>query len=94
MKIITPKMPFIIKVVSIENFSFFPLQEYNQYRTDVDNLIWEKNKLSESLSSSVERYSVDDAHFDEEQPSPLQVCFMLLSIHYCFSRKVNHRHTS
>lgn len=50
-------------------------EAYNQYRADVSGLIWEKNRLSESLTSSVHDYGADDEPFDdlEEQPSPLRV---------------------
>ncbi|XP_068738312.1 myb-like protein X [Montipora capricornis] len=50
-------------------------EAYNQYRADVSDLIWQKNRLSESLTSSVENYGADDEPFDdlEEQPSPLRV---------------------
>lgn len=49
-------------------------EAYNQYRADVSDLIWQKNRLSENLTSSVENYGMDDEQFDdlEEQPSPLR----------------------
>ncbi|XP_078368499.1 uncharacterized protein LOC144652321 [Oculina patagonica] len=42
-------------------------KEYNQQRTDVDNLVAEKNALSESFASSY----ADD--FDQDEPSPFKV---------------------
>ena len=67
LKTIKPTILRILSIAFCDTF-FYRLWKYNQYRTDVDKLITEKNMRSESLTST--EYS----DFEEEL-APLEVCW-------------------